>query len=646
MSKLPPLRSGYLGPVPTAAQRLETLLEPVLAHPFRDPTARWLWSACLDRLRTPRPVLDLGDFPAGLVMLLQTPWIRAHAAMAVDSGVAVHGVRLPPGLTRLPGWLAGLPRLQRLELLDCQASHLDLRGLTGLRQLRVHGSHHLRRVDLPERVSTWIDPGPFHIDVHVHGAAASTARRLPARRPLPHTPYINPEPGAGVHERINLNQRVRSADGRTLLCGDLVALWLNDRIVHHERVRRGEVAADAFDYRRLATRQALQARAEEAQATRSRLRHQGQPVHLVSDSRSGAWLHERLQRMAAQGQTVSHCWLGSLHHAMALELAIESDVHPLGGPAVPRWVVRLYDPDHTALHLTWFAHDRHDLRGLRLSQLTHDLVPGPQDHARGVSDPLWRLYPIAMDESQEDWLAEGPQFTRHDIGQMFKAGRYGRWQTALLRQHARRGDLSLTLAFLEARDPHGHSLLMRSPMPPPAMQAYADVLRGLDLQGMPLVFALLRAFGSETDRPDAVLHDLLGGKPARLPVFLQMLRRLPLLSGDLVTTLHPPPRLTADGWTMPLHEVLAHGRSAVLSAWMLGLRDLLADGLLSLAQVAQLLEVRRRQGPDELCGVALAQARGDTEVLAVWAAGLRSLGLRPADLPGCPGLGGKGFSRP
>lgn len=643
MSKLPPLRNSYLGPVPTAAQRLDILLEPVQSYPFRNPAARWLWSACLDRLRTARPVLDLGDFPAGLVTLLQTSWIRAHAAMAVDCGVAVHGVRLPPGLGRLPGWLAALPRLQRLELLDCQVSHLDLRGLTGLRQLRVHGNHWLRRVDLPERVSTWIDPGPFHIDVHVHahghGEGASTVRCLPARRPLPRTACIHPEPGAGVDERINLNQRIRGPNGRMLLCGDLAALWLNDRMAHHERVRQGELAPETFDYRRLATRQALQARAEEAQVLRSRLRQPGQPVHLVSDSRSGAWLHDRLSRMAVRGQTVSHCWLGSLHHAMALELAIESDAHPQEGPAVPRWVVRLYDPDHTALHITWFAHDRHDLLELRLSQLGHALLPGPQAHVPDVADPLWRLYPLAEGETHEDWLVEDRPLNQHDIGQMFKAGRHDRWQTTLLRQHARRGDLALTLAFLEARDPHGHSLLMRSAMPPPAIQAYAAVLRGLGLQGVPMVFTLLRAFGSETDRPESVLHDLLGGKPARLPLFLQMLRQLPLEPAHLVAVLRPPPRVVSDGWTMPLHEVLAHGRSAVLSAWMLGLRDLLADGRLRPEDVAQILEVRRRQGVYEVCGVALAQARGDTEVLAVWAAGLRKLGLKPADLPGRPGLG-------
>lgn len=636
--------AGFAGPVPTAAQRLETLLEPIRHHPFRDAAERRLWGSCLERLATPRPVLDLADFPSGLVALLQPAWIRAHAAMAVDSGVVVHGVRLPPGLRHLPGWLAALPRLQRLELLDCQASHLDVRGLGSLRQLRLHGPHRLRRIDLPELTSIWVDPGPFDIRLHAHGPVVSTLRLLPARAAVPEAVHVHPDPGDGVDERANLNQQVRSGAGRPLNCGDLVSLWLNDRSLHHARVCRGEARPEAFDYRRLGTPAALQARTVEAAALRERLRHPARPVHLVADSRSGAWLRHRMDAMAAAGRTSSHYWLGSLHHAMALELAIETDAQTVGGPSVPRWRVRLYDPNHTTLHLEWFSHDRTALERLRLSHLGHALVTGPAGHASHQTDPLWRLYPVdavlatdpagpVPDDAHEDWLPEGPLLSPECVGQLFKAGRHGLWQGALRRLHERRRDPALTLAFVEARDAQGRSLLMRSPMSADAVSAYTGVLLSLGLQGLPLALTLVRAFGSELDRPDEVLHGLLAGRPPRLPVFLQALGQLRMASADLVTVLRPPPRAVPDGWTMPLHEVLAEGRSAVLSAWMLGLRQLRDEALLGLDDVAAVLDLRRRTLGGEISGLAVARERGHAEVLAVWSAGLRSLGLKESGLP-------------
>lgn len=644
--------AGIAGPVPTAADRLQILLEPVRHHPFRDASERRLWATCLERLAMPRPVLDLADFPPGLVMLLQTPWIRAHAAMAVDSGVVVHGVRLPPGLRRLPGWLAALPRLQRLELLDCQASHLDVRALTGLRQLRLHGSHRLRRVDLPEQTATWIEPGPFDITLQVHGAVVTTLRHLPARPAVPQAVHVHPEPGAGVDERVNLNQRVRSPAGRPLGCGDLVSLWLRDRIDHQERVRHGLVRVEAFDYRRLGTPAVLQSRADEALRLRALLRHPARPVHLVADSRSGEWLRHRMDLMAINGRTSSHYWLASLHHAMALELAIETEAHPGGGPSVPRWRLRLYDPNHTTLHLEWFVHDRNDLGSLRLGQIGHALAGGPAAHALHQTDPLWRLYPVSprlsfgpggaarlsegpagADDRDEDWLPAEPWLAPETVGQLFKAGRHEQWQAALRRQHEGRRDLALTLGFLEARDAQGRSLLMRSPVPDHAVQAYTGVLQSLGLQGLPLALTLVRAFGAETDRPADVLHRLLAGGSRRLDLFLDALAQLHLSAGDLVAVLRPPPRPEQGGWTMPLHEVLAQGRSAALSAWMLGLKRLLEAGCLGLDDVAAVLDLRRRTAGGEVSGLVRARECGHAEVLAVWSAGLRSLGLRESGLP-------------
>lgn len=654
LTRLP--RSGLAGLVPTAAQRLDIQLEAVRHHPFRDAAARRLWNRCLDRLLLPRPVLDLSGFPAGLVMLLQPAWIKAHAAMAVEHGVAVHGVRLV-GVRRLPAWLSALPRLQRLELQDCEASRIDLRPLAGLRQLRVMGRHRLRSVDLPAQTSSWIEPGPFDLDIHVHGDAVVTCRRLPATVAMPQTVRVHHEPGAGVDERLNLNQRVRGPGGRILVCVDLVCLWFKDRLDHQARVRQGLVTPEQFDYRALSTPEVLQARAGEALALQAVLRHGSRPVHLVADSRSGEWLRARLDRMALDGRTTSHWWLGSLHHAMALELAIETQVQAQGGPAVPRWVVRLYDPDHTTLHLEWFAHDRNDLLELRLGDLRHALLPGPRAHVGPVADPLWRLYPVSprlgfgpageprleqapafTADTHEDWMPADILLAPECIGQLFKAGRYDRWRAALLRQHARRRDTALTLAFMEARDAQGHSLLMRSPMPPAALRAYLAVLQGLGLQGLPLVFTLVRAFGDEGDRAEQVLHRVLAGRH-RLPLLMQALRRLPLEPSELVAVLRPPYLPDATGAVMPLHEVLAEGRSSVLSAWMLGLRDLLRDGRLSLDDVAAILDTRRSIGGHEVSGLTLAQERGHGEVLAVWAAGLRTLGLKAS-------RGATGFSHP
>ncbi len=642
---------GYVGTVPTAAQRLEILLEAVRSHPFRDRQARQLWQQCLDRLLQPQPVLDLADHPVGLVMLLQPAWLRLHAALATEQGMAVHAVRLAR-LRRLPAWLTALPRLQRLELPDCQASALDLRPLPALRQVCLPGEHRLRRIDLPARASSWIEPGPFDLDIHVHGPAVSTCRRLPARAAVPQTVRVHPDPGPGVDERLNLNQRVRTPGGRPLACGDLVCIWLRERIEHQARVRRGEASPDAFDYRAMASPDALLERADAALALKALLRHGSRPVHLVADSRSGEWLRVRMDRMAAQGRTSSHYWLGSLHHAMALELAIETDAHAhaQGGPAVPRWVVRLYDPDHTTVHLEWWAHDRNELRHLRLGALQLGVWPGPRAHAPGVADPLWRLYPVSprlafgpagqpclgpapgtgADDVPEDWMPGDSLLAPACIGQLFKAGRHERWRAALLRQHARRGDLALTLAFLEARDRQGHSLLMRSPMPAPALKAYLGALQDLGLQGLPLALTLARAFGPEGDRPEQALHRLLTGQPGRLPLFMQALRRLPLSPAELVMVLRPP-LSTAQGAGMPLHDVLAEGRSAALSAWMLGLRGLLDDGRLGLGEVIEVLQTHRRIGNDAVCGLDLARQRGHDDVLAVWAAGLRTLGLRERD---------------
>lgn len=644
-------RSSFVGLVPTAGQRLDIQLEAVRRHPFRDAAARQLWGRCLDRLLQPQPVLDLSSFPAGLVMLLQPAWLKAHAAMAVEHGVAVHGVRLL-GLRRLPAWLQALPRLQRLELQDCEASRIDLRPFPALRQLRVLGSHRLRRVDLPEHTSSWIEAGPFDLDIHVHGNTVVTCRRLPATVATPQSVRVHHDPGAGVDERVNLNQRVRSPGGRTLTCVDLVCLWLKDRVEHQDRVRLGQAGPDDFDYRALSTPEVLRARADEALALKALLRHESRPVHLVADSRSGEWLRARMDRMAFDGQTSRHWWLGSLHHAMALELTIETHVHAQGGPGVPRWVVRVYDPDHTTLHLEWFAHDRNDLRQLRIGDLQHALLPGPLAHAGQVADPLWRLYPVSPrlgfgpggearlgpvqiipGDTHEDWMPADSLLAPSCIGQLFKAGRHDRWRAALLRQHARRRDLPLTLAFMEARDAQGHSLLMRSPMPPAALQAYLAVLLGLGLEGLPLVFTLVRAFGPEGDRPDQVLHRVLAGG-ARLQLLMQALRQLPLSPAELVAVLRPPYRPDAAGAVMPLHEVLAEGRSAVLSAWMLGLRDLLQDGRLGLSDVADILDIRRSIGGREVSGLVQASEKGHDDVLAVWAAGLRTLGLKESRAAG------------
>ena len=631
-------RSGFVGLLPTADLRLGSLLEAVRAHPFRDAAARRLWGRCLDRLLQPQPVLDLSEFPAGLVMLLQPAWLRAHADMAVEHGMAVHGVRLV-GLRRLPAWLQALPRLQRLELQDCEAPRLDLRPFAGLRQLRVLGRHRLRRVDLPEQTSSWIEAGPFDLDIHVHGHAVVTCRRLPACAAEPQTVRVCTDPGPGVDERLNLNQRVRGPNGRPLGCVELACLWLHDRVAHQARVRQGEARPDAFDYRGIGSPEVLHRRADQALALRALLRHESRPVHLVADSRSGEWLQVRMDRMAAQGRSSSHYGLSSLHHAMALELAIETELQAQGGPPVPRWVVRLYDPDHTTLHLEWFAHDRNDLLPLRIGDLQHALLPGPRAHGGSVADPLWRLHPVgpgpldaAPDDVDEDWMPADSLLASPCIGQLFKAGRHDRWRGALLRQHARRGDLALTLAFLEARDAQGHSLLMRSPMPPAALQAYLNVLQGLGLEGVTLVLTLLRAFGREGDRPDQLLHRVLAGE-SRLTLLMQALRRLPLEPADLVAVLRPPPRPDAAGGSMPLHRVLAEGRDGTLSAWMLGLRDLLQDGRLTRDEVAGILETRRRTGQASVCGLALARLRGHEAVLAVWAAGLRTLGLRERDLP-------------
>ncbi len=642
--------SGYVGTVPTAGQRLEILLEAVRSHPFRDRQARQLWQQCLDRLLQPQPVLDLTDYPVGLVLLLQPAWLRLHAALATEQGMAVHGVRLGR-VRRLPAWLAALPRLQRLELVECEAGALDLRTLVGLRQVRLLGEHRLRRIDLPARASSWIEPGLFDLDIHVHGVAVSTCRRLHARAAMPHTVRVHPDPGPGVDERLNLNQRVRTPGGRPLACVDLVCIWLRERMEHQARVQRGEALPEAFDYRAMASPEALLERADAALALKALLRHESRPVHLVADSRSGEWLRVRMDRMAAQGRTSSHYWLGSLHHAMALELAIETYAHAQGGPAVPRWVVRLYDPDHTTVHLEWFCHDRNDLRFLTLGALQCDIWPGPRAHTPGVADPLWRLYPVSprlafgpggqpclgptagagTDDVPEDWMPGDSLLAPACIGQLFKAGRHERWRAALLRQHARRGDLALTLAFLEARDRQGHSLLMRSPMPPQALKAYLGVLQDLGLQGLTLALTLARAFGPEGDRPEQVLYRLLTGEPGRLPLFMQALRRLPLAPAELVMVLRPPPLPTVKGAGMPLHEVLAEGRSATLSAWMLGLRGLLDDGRMGLADVIEVLQTHRRIGSEDVCGLALARQRGHGDVLAVWAAGLRTLGLRERD---------------
>ena len=51
----------------------------------------------------------------------------------------------------------------------------------------------------------------------------------------------------------------------------------------------------------------------------------------------------------------------------------------------------------------------------------------------------------------------------------------------------------------------------------------------------------------------------------------------------------PPPLPTVKGCSAPLHEVLAEGRSAALSAWMLGLRGLLDDGRLRIDDVVEVL---------------------------------------------------------
>ncbi len=646
-------RSVFVGAVPTAHQRLEILLEAVRGHPFRDQQARQLWQQCLDRLLQPQPVLDLTTWPIGLVMLLQPVWLKWHAALATEQGLAVHGVRLAR-VRHLPAWLTALPRLERLELVDCEAGSLDLRPLTRLRQVRMLGDHRLRRIDLPARASSWIEPGPFDLDIHVHGPAVTTCRRLHARAAMPETVRVHPDPGPGVDERLNLNQRVRTPGGRTLACVDLVCIWLRERMEHRDRVLAGEASPDAFDYRAMASPDALLARADAAQALKVLLRHESRPVHLVADSRSGHWLQARMDRMAAEGRSCSHYWLGSLHHAMALELAIETEVHAQGGPAVPRWVVRLYDPDHTTVHLEWFAHDRRQLRHLRLGGLQRDVWPGPRAHAPGVTDPLWRLYPVSPHlafgpggqpclrsaplpgggDVHEDWMSGDGLLAPSCVGQLFKAGRHDRWRAALLRQHARRGDLALTLAFLEARDRQGHSLLMRSPMQPAALKAYLGVLQDLGLQGLTLVLTLVRAFGPEGERPERVLHRLLTGQPGRLPLFMQALRRLPLSPAEHVAVLCPPPLPTVRGCSAPLHEVLAEGRSAALSAWMLGLRGLLDDGRLRIDDVVEVLQTRRRTGGEDLCGLQLARERGHADVLAVWAAGLRNLGLREQDLPG------------
>ena len=236
----------------------------------------------------------------------------------------------------------------------------------GLRQLRVLGRHRLRRVDLPEQTSSWIEAGPFDLDIHVHGHAVVTCRRLPACAAEPQTVRVCTDPGPGVDERLNLNQRVRGPNGRPLGCVELACLWLHDRVAHQARVRQGEARPDAFDYRGIGSPEVLHRRADQALALRALLRHESRPVHLVADSRSGEWLQVRMDRMAAQGRSSSHYGLSSLHHAMALELAIETELQAQGGPPVPRWVVRLYDPDHTTLHLEWFAHDRNDLLPLRI----------------------------------------------------------------------------------------------------------------------------------------------------------------------------------------------------------------------------------------------------------------------------------------
>ena len=258
-------RPAFVGPLPTARQRLETLLEPVRSHPFRDAMARELWCRCLDRLQSPQPVLDLSDFPVGLVMLLQPAWLRAHASMAVEAGMSVHEVRLA-GVRRMPPWLVALPRLRRLVLQDCEASFLDLRHLVTLRQLQVLGSHRLRQVDIPHRTTPWIEPGHFHLDIHVHDPVVVTVRHLPARPAVPQTVRVHPDPGPGVDDRMNLQERVRTADGRVLGSADLVSLWSFDRRAHHTRVRDDEVGPEGFDYRSLATPELLQARAGQALA--------------------------------------------------------------------------------------------------------------------------------------------------------------------------------------------------------------------------------------------------------------------------------------------------------------------------------------------------------------------------------------------
>ena len=554
-------RPAFVGPLPTARQRLETLLEPVRSHPFRDAMARELWCRCLDRLQSPQPVLDLSDFPVGLVMLLQPAWLRAHASMAVEAGMSVHEVRLA-GVRRMPPWLVALPRLRRLVLQDCEASFLDLRHLVTLRQLQVLGSHRLRQVDIPHRTTPWIEPGHFHLDIHVHDPVVVTVRHLPARPAVPQTVRVHPDPGPGVDDRMNLQERVRTADGRVLGSADLVSLWSFDRRAHHTRVRDDEVGPEGFDYRSLATPELLQARAGQALALRPVLWPERGPVHLVADSCSGDWLCRQMDRMAAEGRTSSHHGLSSLHHAMGLELAIETDARAQGGPAVPRWVVRLYDPVHTTLHLEWFAHDRNDLRLLTIGGLHHALWPGPRAHTGRTPDPLWRLSPLGGEAVDEDWMPPDALLAPESIGQLFKAGRHARWRACLLRQHARRGDMALTLAFLEARDAQGHTLLARSPMSRPALQAYIDVLLGLGLQGVPLALTLARALGPEGETVDRVLYGLLSGRLPRLSLWMQALRRAPLAAADLVVVLRPPPRIDADGWAMPLHELLAEGRSA------------------------------------------------------------------------------------
>ena len=93
-----------------------------------------------------------------------------------------------------------------------------------------------------------------------------TCRRLPACAAEPQTVRVCTDPGPGVDERLNLNQRVRGPNGRPLGCVELACLWLYDRVAHQAQVRQGNARPDAFDYRAIGSPEVLHQRADQALA--------------------------------------------------------------------------------------------------------------------------------------------------------------------------------------------------------------------------------------------------------------------------------------------------------------------------------------------------------------------------------------------